>query len=93
MDLRIVIMKVLNNYKNNIFCTIYYVFSSICGYGNPGIRDVIFKRSIAIGTKGYEKAASEFENQLNKLGEEGWELVQRTDGFFFFKREITVFLN
>lgn len=47
--------------------------------------------SIAIGMKGYEKAASEFENQLNKLGEEGWELVQRTDGFFFFKREITVF--
>ena len=49
--------------------------------------------SIAISTKGYEKVASEFENQLNKLGEEGWELVQRTDGFFFFKREITVFLN
>lgn len=46
--------------------------------------------SITIGTKGYEKAASEFENQLNKLGEEGWELVQRVDGFFFFKREIFV---
>lgn len=46
--------------------------------------------SIVIGTKGYEKAASEFENQLNKLGEEGWELVQRVDGFFFFKREIFV---
>ena len=46
--------------------------------------------SIAIGMKGYEKVASEFENQLNRLGEEGWELVQRTDGFFFFKREITV---
>lgn len=46
--------------------------------------------SIAIGTKGYEKAASEFENQLNKLGEEGWEFVQRVDGFFFFKREISV---
>ena len=43
--------------------------------------------SIAIGTKGYEKAASEFENQLNKLGEEGWELVQRTDGFFSLREK------
>ena len=51
---------------------------------------VTIATSIAIGTKGYEKVASEFENQLNRLGEEGWELVQRTDGFFFFKREITV---
>ena len=46
--------------------------------------------SIPLGAKGYEKIASEFETNLNKLGEEGWELVQRTDGFFFFKREITV---
>ena len=50
-----------------------------------------FLGTVFDGMKGYEKAASEFENQLNKLGEEGWELVQRTDGFFFFKREITVF--
>ena len=44
--------------------------------------------SISLGTKGYEKIALEFETQLNKLGEEGWELVQRTDGLFFFKREL-----
>lgn len=46
--------------------------------------------SISFSTKGYEKVASEFEVQLNKLGEEGWELVQRVDGLFFFKREIIV---
>lgn len=40
-----------------------------------------------VGTKGYEKVAEEFETRLNKLGAEGWELVQRIDGFFFFKRE------
>lgn len=46
--------------------------------------------NIPIGTKGYEKTASEFENILNDLGLEGWELVQRADGFFFFKREISI---
>ena len=43
---------------------------------------------IPIGNKGYEKAANEFETKLNQLGAEGWEFVQRTDGLFFFKREI-----
>lgn len=38
--------------------------------------------------KQYEVAAQEFEQQLNVLGQEGWELVSRADGFFFFKREI-----
>ena len=38
--------------------------------------------NIAISSKGYEKVASEFEIQLNKLGAEGWELVQRIDVFF-----------
>lgn len=38
-------------------------------------------------TKQYEKTAQDFEAQLNALGGEGWELVQRVDGFFFFKRE------
>ena len=46
--------------------------------------------SIPLGSKGYEKTATEFETTLNNLGAEGWELVQRADGFFFFKREITV---
>ena len=40
--------------------------------------------SIVLGTKGYEKIAAEF----NKLGAEGWELIQRVDGLFFLKREI-----
>ena len=44
--------------------------------------------SIPLGTKGYEKIAAEFEIELNKLGAESWELIQRMDGLFFLKREI-----
>lgn len=44
--------------------------------------------SLALGTKQYEKIAQEFETQLNALGADGWELIQRIDGFFFFKREL-----
>ena len=44
--------------------------------------------SLPVGVKGYEKVAREFEDSLNKLGAEGWELVQRMDAFFFFKREV-----
>ena len=29
----------------------------------------------------------ELEKLLNTLGAEGWELVQKADGFYFFKRE------
>ena len=36
--------------------------------------------SLALGTKQYEKIAQEFEMQLNELGADGWELVQRIDG-------------
>ncbi len=39
-------------------------------------------------TRQYEKTAQEFEVELNKLGAEGWELVNRMDGFFFFKRSV-----
>ena len=44
--------------------------------------------AFAVSTKQYETIAREFEIQLNELGAEGWELVQRMDGFFFFKREL-----
>lgn len=46
--------------------------------------------SIPIGIKSFEKIADEFETTLNQLGAEGWELVQRMDGYFFFKRELVV---
>ena len=44
--------------------------------------------SMTMTTKQYEKTAQEFEAKLNELGVEGWELVSRMDGFFFFKRPI-----
>lgn len=43
--------------------------------------------TLVMSTKQYEKTAQELQAQLNELGMEGWELVQRMDGFFFFKRE------
>lgn len=43
--------------------------------------------NLAINAKQYEKIAQEFETILNELGANGWELIQRMDGFFFFKRE------
>lgn len=41
-----------------------------------------------VTTKQYEQVAQEFEDALNALGAEGWELVQRQDAMFFFKREV-----
>lgn len=48
---------------------------------------VTIATNAVLTAKQYEKAAQEFEMQLNKLGADGWEMVQRADGFFFFKRE------
>ena len=45
--------------------------------------------SLAMRTKQFEKIAQEFEVSLNQLGAEGRELVQRIDGYFFFKRELS----
>ena len=43
---------------------------------------------LAMNQKGFDEAAEQFEAELNRLGAEGWELVQRQDGMFFLKREL-----
>ena len=43
---------------------------------------------IPITNKQYDEIAMDYQQQFNALGLEGWELVNRADGFFFFKREI-----
>lgn len=43
---------------------------------------------LPITNKQYDEIALDFQQQFNALGLEGWELVNRVDGFFFFKREI-----
>ena len=50
-------------------------------------RVVTIPTGFAMNTKQYEEIAREFEKELNALGDDGWELIQRMDGFFFFKRE------
>ena len=43
---------------------------------------------LPITNKQYDEIALDFQQQFNALGLEGCELVDRADGFFFFKREI-----
>lgn len=43
-------------------------------------RIITIATSLAVSRKQYEKIAQEFEMQLNELGADGWELVQRMDG-------------
>ena len=43
--------------------------------------------NLALTTRQYEQQAQELEKLLNTLGAEGRELVQKADGFYFFKRE------
>lgn len=39
--------------------------------------------NFAITTSQYVAQAKEIEDQLNELGKEGWELVQKRDAMFF----------
>ena len=48
---------------------------------------VTIATNMVLTAKQYDKAVQEFEARLNELGADGWEMVQRVDGFFFFKRE------
>lgn len=48
---------------------------------------VTIATNMVLTAKQYDKAAQEFEARLNGLGADGWEMVQRADVFFFFKRE------
>ena len=43
--------------------------------------------NLALITRRYEQQVQELEKLLNSLGVEGWELAQKADGFYFFKRE------
>ena len=44
--------------------------------------------NIPLGAKGCGKLSAEFESPLNEPGAKGWGLVQRADGFYFFKTEL-----
>jgi len=48
----------------------------------------VIPTGMAMSTKQYKNIAEAFEAGLNELGAQGWEFIQRSDGFFFFKREI-----
>lgn len=49
---------------------------------------ILMATKTAMNVKNMEAAAKEFEQELNHFGAEGWELIQREDGMFFFKREL-----
>lgn len=66
-------------------------------FGLPGEKDsmkkyeykvVLMATKTAMTVKNMEAAAKAFEQELNRFGAEGWELIQREDGMFFFKREL-----
>lgn len=49
---------------------------------------VTIATKIALSTKQFELISQELEKELNRLGLDGWEMIQKQDGRFFFKREI-----
>lgn len=49
---------------------------------------VSFPTKMAMNPKQFDDVAQQFETELNLLGSQGWELVQRQDAMFFFKREL-----
>lgn len=50
---------------------------------------IVIPTTAYITTKQYQRVAKTIEETLNSLGAEGWELVQRVDGLYFLKREIS----
>ena len=52
----------------------------------------LISKSVALTYAQAEKAMYEYEENLNKMGEAGWELVQvldmKAERMFFFKREV-----
>ena len=63
-------------------------FLDLHGKFSLSLSEILKKVVRPHSTKQYEEAAQEFETQLNVLGAQGWEFIQRADGFFFLKRDM-----
>ena len=51
---------------------------------------VVFKGTpVAMHEKKYAEMAQAFEQELNQLGEDGWEFVQWENAMLIFKREVS----
>lgn len=44
----------------------------------------------AMNMKKYEEAATQLQEEMNRLGAEGWDLVQWKNGLMIFKRKVNV---
>jgi len=49
---------------------------------------VVIPVNVTLTAKQHYKTADEIENVMNELGKEGWELVQKADSMYYFKRAI-----
>jgi len=48
------------------------------------------KKPLTVNAENRQRIPKAFEDELNRLGAEGWELVQWHKNLFFLKREIMV---